>query len=427
MKITKQDLDQSQIQLTIEVADSEMEKFVKKSAQRLSETAKIEGFRPGKAPFEVVKKHLGEMKIYEQALDDIISNYYWLALEQEKIESIGQPKIEVEKFAPGNELVFKAIVALLPKVKLGTYTDLKIKKNEAGVDPKEVDKIINDLREMRAKESAKLEAVAKDDKAEVDFSISLDGQQIEGGKAEKYPLVIGNNKMIPGFEEQIIGMTAGEEKEFRLSFPANYHNAAVAGKECVFKVKIQNVFRRELPEFTDQFVTELGDFKNVNDFKEKMTVNIKNEKQYKENQKAEIAMLEKILEKSEFDPIPEVLIEAESHKMLHELQHSIESQGMVWDDYLNSIKKDHDTLQADFKEGAERRVKTSLIMREITLKEGLTVTKDEVLAEVAKLKEQFKDNPQAMENLESEGYLKYLENSMNNDKVLKFLREKNIQ
>lgn len=367
------------------------------------------------------------MKIYEQALDDIISNYYWQALEQEKIESIGQPKIEVEKFAPGNDLVFKATVALLPKVKLGTYIDLKVKKNEAEVDPKEVDKVINDIREMRAKESTKLEAVTKDDKAEVDFSINLDGQQIEGGHAEKYPLVIGNSRMIPGFEEQIIGMTAGEEKEFTLSFPNNYHNEAVAGKECVFKVKVQNVFRRELPEFTDQFVTELGDFKDVNDFKEKMTVNIKNEKQYKENQKAEIAMLEKILDNSEFDPIPEVLIDAEAHKMLHELQHSIESQGMVWDDYLNSIKKDHDTLQADFKEGAERRVKTSLIMREITLKEKLVETKEEVMAEVAKLKEQFKDNPQAMENLESEGYLKYLENSMNNDKVLKFLRDKNIQ
>lgn len=427
MKITKKDLDSSQIELTIEVNDSEMQKFVEKSAIRLSETTKIEGFRPGKAPLDMVKKHVGEMKVYEQALDDIINNYYWQAIDQEKIESIGQPKIEIEKFAPGNDLVFKAIVALLPNVKLGTYTGLKVKKNEVEVDQKEIEKIVNDLKEMRATESAKLEGATKGDKAEVDFTINLDGKQIEGGKADKYPLVIGNSKMIPGFEEQVIGMKVGEDKQFKLTFPKNYHNQEVAGKECEFTIKVNNVFRRELPEFNDDFVKQLGDFSSATDFMKKIEENIKNEKTHKESQRAEIEMLEKILENSEFDIIPDVLIEAESHKMLHELQHSIEAQGMVWDNYLDSIKKDHDSLQAEMKDGAERRVKTSLIMREITLKEKLVVTKEEVLAEVAKLKEQFKDNPQAMENLAGEGYQKYLENSMNNDKVINYLKEENIK
>lgn len=426
MELNKKELNKNELELTITVKVDEMEKFLKLSAERLSKTAKIAGFRPGKAPYDKIVQELGEMKIYEAALDDILTHYFWQAIDDNKIQAIGQPKIDIEKFAPGNDLVFKATVALLPKVKLGKYTGFNIKKQEVKIDKVELNKVMDDLREMRVKEVIKKEAVVKGDKAQVDFKVSCDGKPIEQGSAEKYPLVVGEGRMIPGFEEEVIGLKAGDEKKFKLKFPENYHDKAVAGKECEFEIKVHDVFKRELPELDDEFVKSLGQFESVEDFKQKVEENIKSEKSFKESQRVEIEMLDKIVDAAEFEDIPELLIDAESHKMVHELQSSIESQGMSWEQYLSSIKKDHDALQKDMVEGAERRVKTSLLMREIAAKENLRVDAKEVEEQLQKLAEQYKDNAQAQENLKSDGYKKYLENNMNNDKVLEYLRKENI-
>ncbi len=427
MKVEKKELNKTEVEFTIEVGVVEMEGFLKKSAQRLSVQAKINGFRPGKAPYEEIKRHLGEMKIYEAALDDIITHFFWQALEGSKLEAIGQPKIEISKFAPGNDLVFKATIALLPGVKLGKYIDKNITQSASEVDEAGVEKLIADLQEMRAKESAKLSAAAKGDKVELDFKVSRAGQPIEQGAAEKYPLVLGSDRMIPGFEDQILGMTAGEEKNFKLTFPQNYHDQSVAGQEADFYVKVINVYRRELPELTPEFVKSLGEFKDVADFKAKVRENIKAEKDLKESQRVEIKLLEEIVAASEFDPIPQLLIDAEAHKMVHELEYSIESQGMNWNNYLQSIKKNHEDLEKEFATGAEQRVKTSLLLREIAAKENLRITETELEVELKKLAERFKDNAQAQENLQSEGYKKYLESSLNNERVLQFLRDKNIK
>lgn len=426
MKVDKKEINKTEIVFSIELETQEMEKFLKLSAERLSNSVEIKGFRPGQAPYDAVKREVGEIRIYEQALDDITAHYCGQVLAQEKIQTIGQPKIGIEKFAPGNNLIFTTTVALLPQVKLGKYIGLKIKRNRVEIDDKEVDAVINDLLEGRAKESAKLTPVEKGDKVEVDFKISLNGKSIDQGEVDSYPLVIGSNRMIMGFEDQLMGLSAGENKRFKLKFPASYHDKLVADKECDFEIKITNVFKREVPQLNNEFVKTLGDFKDVDGFKNRIKDNIKAAKEFKEKQKAEIDMLEKIVGNSEFDPIPGLLIDAESHKMIHELQHSIEAQGMVWEDYLSSLKKDEESLEAEFKEGAEHRVKTSLIMREITIKEDLKVDKLEVESQINKLTERFKDNSQAQENLQSEGYEKYLENSLNNEKVLQFLREKNI-
>jgi len=426
MELNKKELNKNELELTITVKVNEMEKFLKLSAERLSKTAKIAGFRPGKAPYDKVVQELGEMKIHEAALDDILTHYFWQAIDDNKIQAIGQPKIDIEKFAPGNDLVFKATVALLPKVKLGKYTGFNIKKQEVKIDKVELNKVMDDLREMRVKEVIKKEAVAKGDKVQIDFKVSCDGKPIEQGSAEKYPLVVGDGRMIPGFEEEVIGLKSGDEKKFKLKFPENYHDKAVAGKECEFEIKVHDVFKRELPELNDEFVKSLGQFEGVEDFKQKVEENIKSEKSFKESQRAEIEMLDKIVDAAEFGDVPELLIDAESHKMVHELQNSIESQGMSWEQYLSSIKKDHDALQKDMTEGAERRVKTSLLMREIAAKENLRVEAKEVEEQLQKLAEQYKDNVQAQENLKSDGYKKYLENNMNNDKVLEYLRKENI-
>ncbi|MCR4279874.1 MAG: trigger factor, partial [Candidatus Komeilibacteria bacterium] len=423
MQVQHKNLEKGQSELKVIVVVAEMERFLKRAADRLSQSINIPGFRPGKAPYDMVKKEAGEMKIYENALDEIITHYYWQAVKDNNLDTIGQPQISIDKFAPGNDLEFTATVGLVPSVKLGDYTDFKIKEEEVKIEDKEMEKVLDEIREMRVKETAKLTPAEKGDKAEINFDIMIDGQPLPKGKAEKYPLILGKEQMIPGFEDHLLGLSVGEEKTFKLQFPDGYYDKDVAGKEAEFTVKMVNLYKREMPEIDDELAKQLGGFAGADDLKNKLTENITQEKKYKARQRTEIKMLEKILENTEFGDVPEVLVEAESHKMVHEMQESMEAQGMKWQDYLNSIKKDEKQLQSEFREGAERRVKTALILREVSEKENLRVTEKEVEEKMTELALQYQNNPQAQENLKSEGYRKYLENSLNNEKVLNWLRE----
>lgn len=427
MQVEQKKLEKSQLELTIIVAPAEMEKWLKKAATHLSEHGKIPGFRPGKAPYETVVKQFGEMKVYEEALDDIITFYYWQAVTENKINTIGQPKIDISKFAPGNDLVFTAQVALLPGVTIGNYQNLQIEKKKGEVLPAEIDKVLKELQEMRVKEAAKLSAAEMGDKAEVSFSAIFNGVPLENGQAEKYPLVLGSKQMIPGFEEQIVGMNVGQEKKFTINFPAEYYKKELAGQPAEFTVKVTNLYHRELPELNDEFAQQVAGVKDLAELRNKVKENMQAEKDFKEEQKAEIEMLEKIVEHTTFGELPEILVHSEQHKMIHELQDSIEAQGMVWDHYLSSIKKDEHSLEHDFLEGAIKRVKTALIMREVAQKENIMVSQEEVQAEIKKLAETYRDNETVQNNLQSDGYRKYLENSLNNEKVLQFLKEHNIK
>ena len=425
MKIEKNELKGSQIEVKIQIEFSEYQPYLDKAAKRLSEDLKIEGFRPGKAPYFIVEQKVGLMKIYEEALDDIVSFFYQQAVLLEKLDVIGQPKIEIEKMEPGNPIVFKATAALLPKVKLGDYQSIKVKKNPIKIEAKDVDQAIEDLRKMQAKESLQDKPAETDDRLEVDFTVSLDRVVIEGGVGKKYPIVIGEHTMIPGFEEQLIGLKAGEEKEFELAFPKEYQNAMVAGKKCEFKVKVLSVFQRELPEANDEWATTLG-AKDLADLKEKIRKNYEDEKTAHEEQRAEMELLNKIVEKSEFTEIPELLIDNEAHRMVHEFADSISYQGINFDDYLKSIKKSHDDLEKDFRPKALERTKVSLIIREISAIEKIQVTDEEINKELDTISSQV-DSEEAKNNVRSDGYRQYVSSIIRNQKTIEKLKETGLE
>ena len=229
MKISKSQPKKSEVLLEIEVSTDEARPFLEKAAARVSKNTKIEGFRPGKAPYHIVKQKVGEMNIYQEALDNIVSHFYIEAVKQEDLDAVGQPKIEMEKVAPGNPIAFKATVSLMPEIKLGDYKNIKVEKKEIKVEDNEIDKSINDLKKMQVKEVLVAREAQKGDRVEVDFEVSLDKVVIEGGQGKKYPIVLGEGQMIPGFEEQIEGLKKNEEREFKLKFPTEYQNKMVAG------------------------------------------------------------------------------------------------------------------------------------------------------------------------------------------------------
>ena len=425
MKAEIKKLPKSQVELTIEVSPVEMEADLKKAAEKISADTNIPGFRPGKAPYEIVKQKFGEMAILQEALDDIISRTYYEAVKENKIVSIGQPKIDIEKMAPENPLIYKAVVSVLPAIKIGDYQKLKIKKEKAAVKPEAVDQVIADIRKMRAKETLADKAAEKDNKLEIDFDVYLDKVPIDHGSQKKYPITIGEGRFIPGFEEKLIGMKAGEEKRFELKFPETYFEKKLAGKQAEFKVKCNQVFKVEPPALNDEFAKNIsnGQFKDVAEMKENILKNLTEEEQAKQAQKTEQEMWDKVLAVCEFEELPEALVENEAHKMVHELEDNISQQGLAFEDYLKSINKTHDDLENDFRPAAEKRAKTAILAREIYNEQKFEVTEDEIEKEIGEMLKRYPANPEVDKQLHSEMYKDYLKNMIGNRKVAEYLKE----
>ncbi len=422
MQITKNDLGKNQIELLIELTAEEVAPHLKTAANKLSQTSQIPGFRPGKAPYETIKNRFGEMAILQHALDDIISQSFFEAVTQEKLVTVGQPNINVEKIAPGNPLVYKAKVSLLPKITLGNWKELKVAKEEVKVETEDIDKTLKQLQELNASETPVDRPAQNNDKVELDFEALIDKVVIEGGKNYKYPVILGEQRMIPGFEEQIIGLKNGDTKEFELKFPEKYFQQNLAGKLTTFKVKVIQVYERSLPELNDELAKKLA-LDDLATLKKQIKENIEQDKTKKAQQKTENEAIKAIIAQTQVEDIPEVLIDNEIHKMIHELEGDLERQGLDMVGYLKSINKTHDDLHHDFETPALERIKAALILRQIALTEKIDIKAEEVEAEITKEEAMYKNYPEALANIRKPQYRDYLHNALVNQKVIKFIIE----
>ena len=425
MKIEKKDLGQSQVELTIEVPLEEIDEHLKKAATRLGKKSSIPGFRPGFAPYDMIKAKIGEMSIYQEATEDIINHSFFQAITQENLITIGQPDIKIEKLAPGNPIVYIATVMLLPKVTLGNWQEKTIKATEVVIPQEEIDKTIGELTKMRAKEILVDRGAKNGDKILMDFEVSMNKAVLEGGVSYKHPLVLGDGHMVPGFEEKLVNKKAGEEVEFDLTFPEKYHQANLANKEAHFKIKVLEVFERIIPELNDELAKEFG-FENLEALKKQITENISADRKNKAKQKTEREAMDILVETSTIDELPEKLIHHEIHKMINELRFDIESQGLEMNKYLESIKKTEDDLHQDFKEQAIKRVKATLALQTLAAAEKIEVTEDELEKEILMQQTQA-DQANANIDFKEEKYRSYLNNVLLNQKVLKFITEKIVK
>lgn len=421
MNVTKKELPKRQVALTIEVSVAEAQPWIEKTAKKVSEDVKIPGFRPGHVPYDVLKKHVGEAAIYQEAFQAIVEETYPKAVEQEKLPVLGRAKIDVEKLAPGNPIVYVATVSLFPDVKLAELKKIKARRVEVKVDQAELDKTMKELRQIRASEALVMRAAAKGDKVLVDFQLTVDGVQAEGGQASKMPLVIGEGRFIPGFEEQVTGMVKDQEKDFELIFPAEYFKKELAGKQGKFHVKLVEVYEVKLPELSDEFAKELQ-FKDLADLKVTIEKNISTELEKKESDRFEAALLSELAEKSKISDLPEDLIKDESDKMLHELRGEIEQRnGLKFEDYMVHIKKTEEELMESFKPRAAERLKVALVARVIAEEQKLAPTPAEVEAEMKKQAVQFAGVPEMMEQMSHPAYKRYVENTLAHRKVIEYV------
>ncbi len=430
MNITKKELEKSQIELTIELTAEELKPYIKLGAEKVSREVKIDGFRPGKVPFEVLKAKIGETAILEEAARIAINKTIDKAI-KENIEGqpIGQPQVNITKLAPENPMEYKIILAMLPEIKLGDYKNIKVEtQNLASLQAgdEEVMRTIEHLRESRAKETVVEREVKDGDKVLVDIDIFLDKVPIEGGQGKGVAVIIGKDFVIPGFDKNLIGVKKGDTRDFSLPYPENHHMANLSGKMVEHRVKINEVYSRELPAMDDSFAAELG-LKKFDELKNNVKKNIEQEKKQKAEQKFEIEMLDKIIENSKFGDIPKVLVDNETREMMRELEHSVTQQGGKFDDYLTSIKKTHEQLILELLPDALKRVKSALLIREIARQEKIEVSEKEIEKKQEELLKQYKGYEKVEARVKEPSYREYLRNILANRKVIERLKEWNIE
>jgi len=373
MKIKKEELKNSRIKLTIEITPAELVKYFRESFEKISKTVKIDGFRAGSAPFKLVEAAAGHNRLYSEGVDNALQKSYPEAVVQEKIMPISQPKVDVKKTPQfsvdaddiKDNFVYEVEVDVMPKVTLGDYRGLKVKepkKREA--KETDIEKIISHLRKQKAtfREITK-RGVKKGDRAEIDFEGFLKKVRVDRMCSKNFPMILGESNMIPGFEEKVIGMKKGEEKEFKIKFPAKYHDKEIAGKEAEFKIKLNDAREIILPEVDKSFAESFGQ-KSVSELKESIKKNLIKEIEVEHKNVVEAMVMEKLLPKLSVD-LPTSMIEQELLRMIEAFKKQIETQGMNFEKYLTSIKKSLEDIKKDMTPQAEKNIKIGFILGKV--------------------------------------------------------------
>ena len=422
MKIQSKDLSKSQKELTITVQPEEYQKHLERAASDISQSVEIKGFRPGHAPYDQIKAKVGEMKIYEQALEYMVRSSYEQALKDEGIDPVGMPNIEVEKLAPDNELVYKATVSLLPEVTLPDFEKIKVEKKEKEIKDEDLDRVFKDIQRMRATEVLKDGPAGDQDKIVVDMDMLHDNVPLDGGQAKDHGVYLNEDYYIPGLQKELVGLKKGDEKSFKIQMPKDHYQKHMAGKDIEYKVKVKDVYERSLPEINDELAKTLGQ-ESVAKMKELIAENLTNEEKQKAGQRYEVELLEKVVDDSKIGEIPEVLVDAEKDKMLFELKHGVEQQGMEWSKYMENIGKSEEKLIDGFTDQAIKRAKAALVSRQIAKEHGLEPDFNEIEKELEVMREHYKEDAQATANLARTEVRHTVATLIRNRKTMAWLKE----
>ncbi len=427
MKVEKKELSKTQIELNVELSVEEFKSYIIKGAEEISKSVKIDGFRNGKAPLEVVIQKVGEMNVLDHSARMVINKTLEKVIKENTDKQLlGNPSIDITMLSPGNPLKYKIIASFLPNVELGKYKDNNIEAEIVKVTDKEIKKTINTLREQMVSETLVDRKAKKDDKVIVDIDMFVDKVPLEGGQSKDTSVLLGKDYLVKGFDDNIVDSKKGDELNFDLKYPKDYPQVNFAGKNINFKVKVKDVYERKLPAIDEEFMKKFG-VKNEKELNDVVRKDIEKEKEYKANQETEGKVIKKIVENSKFDEIPDILITEETKKMMTELEQNITSQGGKFDDYLSSIKKSKEEMEKELLPNAITRVKSALVIREIGIKEGLSVTEEEINQKVEELLNQYKGYEKVEEKIKEPGYRSYLHNMLLNNKIVQKLKDWNIK
>lgn len=386
--------------LKITAPAAEVNAGYKKAVKKIADQVNIPGFRKGKAPRAIIEMHYGKEAVKQEAFEIVANKAYSEALDQEKLIPVSDPKVEESTFEEGKDMELTIKVTLKPEPELGEYKGLHVEKKEVEVTDEQVDAQIKDMMGRDAKMVVAEEGavIEKGDFAIIDFAGTVDGEPFSGGEGKGYPLEVGSNSFIPGFEDQLVGLTKGDSTDVEVTFPEDYFVKDLAGKEAVFKVNIQDVKRKELPELNDEYVASKTDFKTVEElranYKERM------QKAAEANAKAEYEheLIDLAVANAKFS-VPEIMIEDKISQMVEEMKMSLESRKMSLDMYMQYTGLDMAKIRENQRPVAEENVKTDLVLDAIAKAEDIQVDMADVDAEIAAISAQHGASPEEVKKI----------------------------
>lgn len=411
MAVKTEQIEKNLVKLTFEVSAEEFDKAINQVYKKNANKFNIPGYRKGKAPRKIVEKYYTEAVFYDEAINSVLPAAYEAALEESGAESVARPEIDVEEIKKGEPVVFTALVTTKPEVTLGEYKGIEVDKIDYTVTDEDVQKDI----EASQKKNARLitvddRAIENGDIAVIDFEGFVDDVAFDGGKGEDYELEIGSGTFIPGFEDQLVGAETDADVDVKVTFPEEYHAENLAGKDAVFKVKVKEIKKRELPELDDDFASEVSEFDTMDEYKADVRKKLEEAAQNKAKTETENAIIDKAIENAEFD-IPDAMVEAQIDNIVRDFAQRIAYQGMNLDMYMQYTGQTMETFRAQFTDQAKKQISGSLVLEAIQKAEGIEAGPEEVELhlvdmskkynmELDKLKEALSDVE--MENIKKE-------------------------
>ena len=401
MKVTAANGENQQVTLTIEVEAAEVAKAQERACKRLANRVNIPGFRKGKAPQRIVENHLGKEYVLQEAFDSFLGPQSLdEAFKEQNIVPVTRPEVEIETLEEGKDLVFKATVTPRPEVTLGEYKGLHIEKVVEEVKDEDVEKQLKNMQERQGTmvDAPEGSEVQDGDFITLDFDGSVDGVAFEGGKGQDYPLQIGSGSFIPGFEEQLIGAKVEEERDVNVTFPEEYHAKDLAGKAAVFKCKIHSIKRKELPALDDELAKKVSKFETLEERRADIRKNLEENAERKAENDQRTAVIEKASENITVD-IPAVMIDNRVTAMIQEMSMRLEQQGMKMEQYLQFAGTDIAKIREDYRETAEKNVRTDLMLEEVAKAEDIKVEGKDLDQEVALMAMQYGATPKQVQKI----------------------------
>ncbi|MDP3792877.1 MAG: trigger factor [bacterium] len=423
MESSLKKVEQNKYELSVEVGHDDLKRYVKIAEDRIAREIKIDGFRQGKVPLDRIRQEVGDDSILEEGLNIALQDSLAKTLDKEDLEVLKVSDLKIKENST-SKLLYTVQLLLFPPITLGNLEGLKVKKREIGVDKKEIDEAIEFIRISRSKFSSKNKSAEKGDRVEVDFEVTLDGLPIEGGVSKNHPVVLGDNKFIPGFEDQLLGMKEGEEKRFSLTAPENYFHKAIAGRDLDFTVKIINVQEIQKPTLTDEFVKSLGQFTSLHELERNVSEGILEEKKNKERQRLRVEILSGILAKSKID-LPDDMINEQINEMVIKFDNDLHLKGMELSLYLTHLNKTEDDLRKDWHPEAEKQVAFALILKKTAKDNNIKPSPEELEETSNKLIQAMVSrgeiNP---DNVNPDKIKEAASAELTNEKVFEFLEKK---
>ena len=387
--ISCEELEKSMVELQFSIDAETFKAAVNNAFKREGKKYAIPGFRKGKAPRHMIEKMYGSDIFHYDAVNDLFPEAYEAAVKEAKIDVVGRPDPEVVSMSEADGVVLKVKVAVKPEVELGEYAGLTVTKEAKNVNEADVDAEVKRMQDRNGRLLTREGAAENGDTVDIDFEGFVDGKAFEGGKAEHYSLVLGSGSFIPGFEDQVVGHSAGEEFDVNVKFPEEYGAAELAGKDATFKIKLHEVKYKELPALDDDFAKDVSEYDTLDELKDSIRNNIKTNLDKQAEQKVENDLMDQVIANMKAD-IPDAMVDSRIDELVQDFEYRISQQGLKLADYLKYMGMNIEQFRAQFKEQADKQVKMRLAMEAIVAKEGITASDEEFEEEVKRIADAYK-------------------------------------